>query len=440
VIELGDVTTMPAATAAAPVEPLPVRKIALALVAALCLFTVTGSARPALPLVRPLWRMPVLVNDATALTDDTVYLHRATPEGARLTAFDLATGAIRWSRTTGQVVGYVEAAPQAGLLLVAADRQSVPLPLGDPAQFAVSFTRATMALDAATGAELWTAPGEVQSVDGDTALMFDVDDKGRQVWLRRISLRDHQPIWSVDTAGAPTQIVATTAGLPAKILTASADGEIKIFRYGDGRLLRTARIPWTTPQPTADIWNDMTAVGDLLVVNRSTQDRVEATAYRLDTMAEVWRAPGVRSFVFDCGPVVCVTDNEGMIGYDAHSLRRLWSRPGVVSAQPAGPERLLIGESGEDSRQSLIDATTGAMVGRSIQGSPIGTGRSGGALLVLHSADSPPDRTSVTRWDPATGRRSLLGSMDKFFGYRCQAVPRFLTCSRGDSFEVTAVR
>jgi hypothetical protein len=438
VIELGDVTAAPAEAPAA--GPPPIRRIALGLLAAVCLFTVTGSARPVPPLVRLLWRVPVFFNDATTLTDDTMYLHRATPQGARLTAFDLATGAIRWSKTTGQVVGYVEAAPRAGILLVAADRQTVQLPLGDATVLPDSFTRATMALDAATGAELWTAPGQVQSVDGETALMSDVDDKGSQVRVRLIGLRDHRTIWSVDTAGAQIQVVATTDGIPVKIITATAGGEIKIFRYADGKLLRTARIAWTTPQPTADIWNDMTAVGDVLVVNRSTQDRVEATAYRLDTMAEVWRTAGVRSFAFDCGPVVCMTNNLGMLGFDAHSFRSLWLLPGVVSAQPAGPNRVLVGDPGEDTRQSLVDATTGAMVGEPIQGGTVWNGRSDGALLVLHSVAAPPDRTSITRWDLATGRQVLLGSMDRLLGYRCEAVSRFLACFRGDFYEVTAVR
>jgi hypothetical protein len=438
VIELGDVTATP--DALDDPGPLPIRKVALGLIAVLCLLTVTGSARPAAPLVRLLWRIPVFFNDATTLTEDTMYLHRATPAGARLTAFDLGTGKIRWSRTTGQVVGYVEAAPRAGILLVAADRQSVQLPLGDPADLTTEFTRATMALDAATGAELWTAPGQVQSVDGDTALMSDIDDKGHQVRLRLIALRDHHPIWSVDTAAAQTQIVATTGSTPAKIVTASAGGEIKIFRYADGKLLRTARIAWTTPQPTADIWNDMSAVGDVLVVNRSTQERVEATAYRLDTMAEVWRAAGVRSFAFDCGSIVCVTDNVGMAGYDAHSFRRLWLLPDVVSARSAGPGRVVVGDTGEDTRQLLVDAATGRAIGAPVQGGAIWNGRADGDLLVLHSTGSPPDRTSITRWDPDTGGQHLLGSMDKLLGYRCAAVSRFLTCFRGDFYEVTAVR
>ena len=437
-IELGDVTVAPPEPPAAGRPP--VRNAALAVLVALCLLTVTGSGRPAGPLVHLLWRVPVSVNDATALTDDTMYLHHATPAGARLTAFDLATGAVRWSRITGQVVGYVEAAPRAGILLVAADRQSVPLPIGDTADLATTFTRATMALDAATGAGLWTAPGEVQWVHGDNALMFDVDNQGNQVRLWLLRLRDHHTLWSVDTTGAPTQIVAATAGVPTRIITASAAGEIKIFRYGDGKLLRTARIAWTTPQPTADIWNDMTAVGDILVVNRSTQDRVEATAYRLDTMAEVWRAPGIRSFVFDCGAVVCVTDNVGMTGHDPQTYRSLWTRPDVVAAEPAGPGRVLIGQVGEEARQWLVDATTGRTIGEPIIGSPIETDRPDAARLVLRSTTTPPDRTSVTRWDPATGRQVLLGSMDKFLGYRCQAVPNFLACYRGDFYEVTAVR
>ncbi len=436
-IELGDVSVAPPEPPAAGRPP--IRRIALGVITALCLLLVTGSARPAGPLVHLLWHVPIAVNDATTLTDDTMYLHHATTAGARLTAFDLATGAVRWSRITGQVVGYVEAAPQAGILLAAADRQSVPLPIGDTADLATRFTRATVALDAATGAELWTAPGEVQSVEGDSALMFDVDDQGNQVRMWLLRLRDHHTAWSVDTRGAPTQIVATTGGVPSKIVTASAGGEIRILRYGDGKLLRTARIAWTTPQPTADIWNDMTAVGDVLVVNRSTQDRVEATAYRLDTMAEVWRAPGIRSFVFDCGAVVCVTDNVGMTGHDAHSFRLLWSLPDVVSAQPAGPDRILVGQIGEDARQWMVDTATGAPIGDPIQGSPITTGGPDGALLVLHSTTSPPDRTSITRWDPATGRQVLLGSMSRLLGYRCEAVPRFLTCYRGDSYEVTAV-
>ncbi|MGX6605712.1 hypothetical protein ACWKSP_26800 [Micromonosporaceae bacterium Da 78-11] len=424
-IELGDVTAAPdqaEPTTGRGARPRPTRRTVLAVLAALCLLTVTGSARPAAPQVRLLWQAPGSVNDASMLTEDTAYLHQATGTGARLTAFDLATGAVRWSRLTGDVVGRMQPAPAAGMLLIP----------DDP-------SRSTTALDPATGAELWTTPGELLSVDGGTALLTELAGVV-QTGERLIRLRDRSTIWSIDTAEVQNQIIAYRGDTPTKIVIARPDGEIKIFRYADGKLLTSVRIPWMTPSPTADIWNDMSAVGEVLVVNRSTQDRSEATAYRLDTMAEVWRAAGTHSVAFDCGSVVCLTDNTGLAGYDPQSFRKLWTLPGVVAARLAGPDRLLVGDTGEDTVQTLVDVTTGELVGEPIQGNAAWDSRPDGALIVLHSTESPPGRTSVNRWDLATGTPRLLGSMDQLPSFRCESVPHFLACFRGNYYEVTAVR
>jgi outer membrane protein assembly factor BamB len=58
---------------------------------------------------------------------------------------------------------------------------------------------------------------------------------------------------------------------------------------------------------------------------------------------------------------------------------------------------------------------------------------------VLKPTATPPGRTSIARWDLATGRRDVLGSIDRISFNRCQAVAHYLGCYQNDAYSVTAV-
>jgi hypothetical protein len=117
-----------------------------------------------------------------------------------------------------------------------------------------------------------------------------------------------------------------------------------------------------------------------------------------------------------------------LTSYDADTGRQRWNVPGTGNGWSPVPDRVVVDEPGEVGEQYLIDAETGRRVGETAparrSGTPSRTRRC--------SCSSPPDaaeQTSITRWDLATGRRDLLGAIDRIVVNRCQAVahlPRLL--------------
>ena len=440
-IELGEIS--PAADDGGPDQPgrrgfdrRLMRQVGLGAVAVLCA-GLTGSAVPGTRGVRPLWSMSVARSQSLALTGDSVFVQRTTGDRSSVTAYTLATGAVRWQRSFAGTIGYLQAVDQAGMLLVPADGRAVPLEPGDP-DVGPDFHRQTVAVSTATGAELWRTAGEPAVVTADTALMTEHEADGDVTRMRVIRLGDHRTVWGRAVPGARNQVVAMAGTRPDKVITATGRGEIRIFSYATGALVSSARIPWVTPRPEDGYFNDLTTSGGYLVVNRARSEIFEMSVYRMDTMAEVWRARDTNGYAFTCASSLCLNYGGGLVAHDPATGRVRWRLDDVTNAQPVGADRLLLDDGAEDGRQVLVDATTGTRIDEA-RGSTAWTSEPYSWVLLLRSTTSPADRTSITRWDLGTGRRSLLGSIDAMLGYRCQAVPGYLTCTRGDAFEVTAV-
>jgi hypothetical protein len=444
VIELGEVTSAPDDDNPGVARELGldrrlIRRLAPAAVAILCALTVTGSGQPAPPPVRILWRVPFSDVDAKTVTEDSAYVYRSLDGAGVLTAYDLATGRARWTRGNPDTEGWLQPAPEAGLLLMAGDRQTVDLELGSGTVHAGEFVRETVALNAATGAEVWRAPGEAESLYRDTALMADHDAKGEQVRVRMIRLRDHSTIWTRATPGVRNWAIANDGDRPDKIVMGTATGRITTLRYADGAVLGTGAVPWAESRPEDGVFTYLSATKDVLLANRTTEHHSATTAYRLDTMAQLWWIGETRGFPFDCTPGVCVDEGPGLASHEPLTGRRLWLLPGVAIADPIGDSRLLVGDGAEEGQQSVVDAVTGAMIGEPAFGALAYQSGPRSSALVLRSTSEPPGRTSVTRWDLRTGRLDVLGTTDRVDGNRCEAVTHYLTCVRANRFEVTAV-
>jgi outer membrane protein assembly factor BamB len=412
-IELGEISSTPAA------EPdlLSWRRLGLAASVLLCLLC-AASMRPGANVVRPLWSVPTTDNDSTTLGPDTLYLHR----GADLTAYDLATGAIRWRTTADDTLGYAQLAGD--LLLLPTEAQP---------------GRTTVAIAAATGERLWTAPGEPMTVAGDTVLMADYTGAGTFARLRLIRLSDQATAWQRDTAGAISVAFTMAGAVPDRIVTVADDGQAEVLRFADGDVLARARISWARSQPEQGQFNDISAGGDHLVVNRNQRGHAELSVYRLDTLAPLWRADGTDGFAFPCGNGVCLCNAEGLISYDADTGAERWRIPGAGNGWSPAPDRVVVDHVGEAGEQYLVDSETGARVGRSSPGETVWKTEPDQALLVLKPTGTPAGRTSIARWNLATGRRDLLGSIDQITVNRCQAVARYLGCYQNAAYSVTAV-
>ncbi|XVV11741.1 PQQ-binding-like beta-propeller repeat protein [Actinoplanes sp. CA-131856] len=397
------------------------RRVAGAAVAVLGLLVLAGSAVPGPRGVRPLWSVSAAGSQGMALTPQTVFLHRA----SSISAYDLATGHLRWQRPLPGPVGYVQAAQGAGLLLA-------------PAEAGRAGYR-TIALSAATGDEVWRADGEPHTIGDDTALMAEYTAEGGLRRTRLIRLADNHVLWQRDTPGVRNQIVATTGGRPESVVTATAAGEVRVHAYATGALTATGRIPLVDPRPEEGYFNDLVAFDGRLVVNRSRAGVFDLSVYRLDTLRELWHAADTDGYAFSCGPSLCLSGAGGLVAHDPATGQVRWRLPGVTNALTVGDSRMVLDDGREEGEPVLIDAATGTPVGPPARGSPVWSPEPAGSVLLLRSTVSPPGRTAVTRWELDTGRRVLLGTIDRMPGYHCQSAARFLTCARGDLFEVSEV-
>lgn len=444
VIELGEVTSSPGENP----DDLPspgldrrlVRQAGLAVLSVLVVLVVNGSEVPQTRGVRPLWSVPAVESDGSTVTTDTAYLQRTGPGSVRLTAYALATGAVRWSREIAATVGYVQPVEAAGIVLLPTDRRTVELTRGEDDLVAPEFHRETIALDARTGAERWRAAGEPQTVADDTALMTEYTDEGTFARIRLIRLADRSTVWAKEIAGVQNHTVALQGDRPDRLITATGAGEVSVFRYADGSLVTRAKIPWVTPRPEEGYFNDLIAGDDYLVVNRAQRETFELTVYRIDTMTELWHAKDTNGYAFFCGSAgLCLNLGDGIVAHDTATGKRRWHLERAANIWPVSDGRLVLDDGVDDGHPTLVDAVTGTPIGAPARGSAVWSPRPDEALLLLRATVSPPGRTSVTRWDLRTGRLDLLGSVGLLPGHRCQTVARYLACARESRFEVIAV-
>jgi outer membrane protein assembly factor BamB len=424
-IELGEVTS-PGFEPAPGIDRRLVRRLAVVAVALATLLGVTGSERPRPDGVHPLWSVPMSEADGLILGSDAAYLNRTTDGRARLTAYDLATGAVRWEERLDNTTGEIQVAEPAGLVLLSADREA-----GTTDGVFVEYHRTTIALDARTGRRLWTTSGQIISIVAGTALMADHTDHGTIARLRMIRLADQNTVWLRD-AGLFSYTL-----LPDRIVAATVDGRIDVLRLADGVRLAGARVRWVTPKPEDNQFNDLTAIAGHLVVTSHADSRADLTVYRLDTMAEVWRGRLTEGYAFPCGTVLCQFDNPDLTAYDPATGVRRWRRTGVDNAWVPTDHRVVV-EQG--AQLTMIDAATGEQIGDQVRtGNAVWTLDPGADVFLLNPTTSPANRTSIIRWDVTTGRSHLLGMVDQLIGYRCQQRGHYLACNRDLRLEVAAV-
>ncbi|MEV4343440.1 PQQ-binding-like beta-propeller repeat protein [Actinoplanes sp. NPDC049596] len=404
------------------------RRLAAAAITILVVGVVAGSAVPQPRGVRPLWSASAVGSQGLALTSERVYVHRTDGQDSLITAYDLGTGRQRWQRPLPGSVGYLQAAEEAGLLLIPAEIRREERP-----------GYQTIALSMATGAELWRAPGEPHTIGAGTALMAEYRADGSLRTMRVVRLADNMTVWRRDPQGVRNQIVAQSGGRPDSVVTATAEGEVRVYDYTTGALRVSGRIPMVDPRPEDGYFNDLTAFGGHLIVNQSRAGVFDLTVYRMDTLRPAWNAGDTDGYAFECGPALCLSGAGGLVAHDLATGRVRWRLPGATNALAVGDDRLLLDDGSEEGEPVLVDAATGTPVGEPGRGTPVWSPEPAGTVLLLRSTVSPPGRTAVTHWETDTGRRVLLGTIDRLPGYHCQAAARYLICNRGDLVEVSEV-
>jgi hypothetical protein len=86
---------------------------------------------------------------------------------------------------------------------------------------------------------------------------------------------------------------------------------------------------------------------------------------------------------------------------------------------------------------ALVDEISGRVLARYGRGTlltgPNDGGRTGRPVYFLRDTVERPNRVSVSRLDPATGRRSPLGAIDQALRDRCQVSGTRVACPLTDS-------
>jgi hypothetical protein len=423
VIDLGE------RTATDPEPPRPVNRpqlirFALVALSVFGLFAAGGSTWPLNHGPHTLWTAAFGDGDPPLLDDTTLYL----TEGNSLTAYDLGTGARRWATDLHRPASALQPDTGQGVILLRAD-------------FAQSSDQnpytghTTIALDTATGRELWRTGGDLVQAEAGTALLADYDPNGYLTLLRMVRLRDGSPVWSTPVGSQGRATVVEAPGRPGQIITATGGGAVTIRRFTDGRVERTGRIARTAS-------TDLTTVGGYLVTNRSDPHLLVSTVYRPDTLAALWQTDGDLE---DCGPVLCVLDESGVTARDPASGAVLWQEADAVEVQPVGAGQVLINVGPRSTLgwtigpYKLVDARTGRGRRAPIYGFlPLSSGPAGSVLL-LHDTTTPIYSSSIGRLAPETGRIVEVGTVARPVHNTCVTRGEYLACEADGRLVITGL-
>jgi hypothetical protein len=396
----------------------PSRSVALFVVGVLTLLLATASARPVTPVVAVLWSGAYdRDNDTVTVTPSSLFVFHQ----PALTAYDLATGATRWSVPAPAVLPEVPAVADGVVVAPDAFERYFQRP-----DLVLARTTRTVARDARSGAVLWRAAGGPEAVGERSVLLADGDQ------LRDVGLHDGRTLWSRPAAGLVSVVVLGDA-----VVTAAADGRLTVLGYADGAFRRTEKVPWA-----GRAWLSA-AGGRLVVTSQGPSGLTSSVVYRPDTLAELWRADGTLA---DCHAVVCGADAGGLVGYDPDTGAPRWEAGGMTVAWPVADDRI-VASSEVDGRFQLLDPASGRAVGA--VGSGLGSWRTEArsavadspdpsAVFALRSVTATPGETAVVRIDVATGARSLLGAIARSGWIGCRNVADYLVCLQDSRLTVTA--
>lgn len=438
VIELGLVTDdgdrPPAEPARRTLRRGELRRVLVAVVAIVCLLAVTGSARPEPHGPARLWSTPFREGaDTFMLSGDAAYL--LTQSGTtRLTAYDLRTGAVRWSNSNignptwlGQI--------HAGVLLLPGDYATARFKDLDGSEVSREFSRDTIAVDTVTGRQLWHRPGEMSLATGGRVLLTEWNDDGSRVsTVRVVRIADGGDLWSRPAGRMESWATDNMNRAEAdRLITASAKGEVEVLDLADGSPVAAATLPWGR-RPAQD--NRDTALivqGHRLYVERVEQERTSITAYDTETLRRLWHlesdAPGG---AFDCGPVLCMRGLDGAAGYDSDTGELRWRLPGSSNVFPFGGGKLLVDDDESGIRHHLVDVATGRRLADLGTASPVWNFTTAASPYLLARTREPAGLVSVSQYDERSGELLLRGVMPPVVEYGCQSEGSLLACVTQD--------
>jgi hypothetical protein len=438
-IDLGDVGHAPVAVLPRASPILRRRRARLTGVVLAVCAVIGGVAAAAPPPARPTLVFSAPFGQAIGVKDETLYLGTADTE---VTAYELASGAVRWRTTVPHLIQFISAI--GGLVALSWDERC-------------RETNRVTGLDPATGKVLWTRQGGFAWAARPALLMWRPDGHCT-------------PIGGVAPPGGILDLVDPATGqashsIPADdgrwtvgptgatILTWDVRGELTEWdiatgaRHERGPMPALAREPYAVGEAMATI----VAVGNVwLVVSPlmpepstgrqvavvNAYSRVDATPLWERVLDDVIWQEGV--YANDCGGVLCVVNfGQQTVSLDPRTGVRTDTVAGDVLPLPGTGYAVALSS---DARlgvpaSPLVDASSGKPdpTGWYVLSGMVGTER-----MVL--ARQLADRFDFATMDPATGRMRPLGALGGEIYSACDAAGDYLTCVGGSQVSVWHVR
>ncbi|BAL92429.1 hypothetical protein AMIS_72090 [Actinoplanes missouriensis 431] len=445
VIELGEynVPIEPEPPARPEFNPRSVRRFLLAGVVLACLLLLGTGGPIAGPLVHDVWSTPMTDQDSMSVRGDGIFLFRNSGAGrVALTAYEPATGDVRWTRESAGNVSWMYQGEEAGLLLIPGDEKLANIEFDDGSQGQIAYGGTTTALDSRTGRQLWKVPGEAQAVASASVLLAERDTSGNYMTVRLVDARTGAEIWRQPAGGALHLIVRNEGPSPILIVLAANDGRTTVLRYADGSLIRQRTLPWSTG---SDDDTYLSVVEDMVLVSRNFWQKARVTAYRTGSLEQLWETEtGPYSYVSECGPVLCLTDGAMLRGLDPRTGREVWNRSGGSGGATPVSDRLIASDGADPPMQVVLDPATGEQIGSGGIGWPMRYEAYRNHVVLLHRIYSEgPIHDAVDHLDLTTGDITRVGrlqsSADVQQGWRCDSTGRYLACQRDTRMVVTAV-
>jgi outer membrane protein assembly factor BamB len=432
VIELGLVTDagdQPLETVARPIRHGDVRRVLLAALAVLCLFGVTASALPVSHAPRQLFTVPFRDgSDGFTVTPEAVYV--LSSMDGRLTAYASHTGEVLWSSTELGGASWVGAV-ESGVMLLPADDATVQVEDTDGSQIFRQFTRRTVAVDSATGRQLWRRPGDFSASAGGLVLLAEWNDDGSSArTLRVVRLRDGSELWTRPGGGLETWVSGGWLGGGSdRLVTVTGTGAATVYALADGREVASGRLPWSRQDREDGTYTNLTVDGHTLYLENVADQRGTVSAYDTETLHELWRVDE-RSYggFTGCGPVLCVSTPRGTSGYDRATGTLRWSRPDAANVFPMSGG-LLVVDRENGSRRAVIDAGSGRDIADLGTANLVWdfTSRTDMPYLLARTQE-PAGRMAVSRLDARTHQVRLLGTIGAISDNSCQSAATILAC------------
>ncbi|MEU4619056.1 PQQ-binding-like beta-propeller repeat protein [Actinoplanes sp. NPDC023801] len=452
VIDLGDVSDPSAGPEGCPgggrrreADRIRISRLIRAVIAVVAMLALGGSGLPGRPVLNEVWSVPFSEMDTMTVLGDAVFLFRSLPSGrAELTAYDLASGTVRWTRSTGgETPAWLTPLKRTGVLLVPGDEQLIERVMPDGSLVNYSYGGTLTAVDPVTGRQLWKHDGMQAAEEGSgTLLTLERDDTGRLTTLRLIGSRDGSVVWErPPPTGTENVVVQFDGDTPARVVTVTARGEVSLLAYADGTTRATGRLPWQPPSMASGEGSQITTAGGLLMVLTNTETKSEVAAYDPADLHRLWsRTLPPWAYAETCGPLICLgAAGNFTAAVEPATGEQRWDFLG--SPYPGlrlGADRLLITSGDSIPSNTVVDLATGRTIGSAASGF-LAFQEPDGGLILLRGLYPELTRNAVTRLDPATGRTRTLGAISASSRRFCDGGGRHIICGSADRLVVTAV-